>query len=94
MDARAKAIVAHITIIGWLIALVLNSNKEEFTSFYLRQTLPMHILWMVLSAIPVIGWIVGLLVVVFWIISFVGAVQGEQKLIPYGNEFQKWFSTL
>jgi hypothetical protein len=34
MDGKTKAIVAHITIIGWIIALVINSNdKDEFASY-------------------------------------------------------------
>lgn len=95
MDARAKAIVAHITIIGWIVALVMNNgNKEEFASFYLRQSLPLHILWMCLNIIPVVGWIVGLLVMIFWFISIIAAIQGEKKLIPFGDTFQKWFSAL
>ena len=38
MNSKAKAILAHITIIGWIIALILNmKDKDEFTSFYVRQ---------------------------------------------------------
>lgn len=34
MDGKTKAIIAHITIIGWIIAIVLNSSeKDEFASF-------------------------------------------------------------
>lgn len=34
MDGKTKAIVAHITIIGWIIALVINSSeKDEFASY-------------------------------------------------------------
>jgi hypothetical protein len=40
MDARVKAIIAHLFFVGWIIALVINSNnKESFTDFNLRQTL-------------------------------------------------------
>jgi hypothetical protein len=95
MDARVKAIVAHITIIGWVIALVINSNnKEEFTSFYLRQTLGIHLVWMFLSWVPVIGWILGIVVFAFWLLSFIYAVQGDVKIIPFGEYFQDWFRAL
>jgi uncharacterized membrane protein len=92
MDARVKAIVAHITIIGWVIALVMNSNdKEEFTSFYLRQTLGIHIISMFISWIPVIGWFLGIVIFAFWLLSFIYTIQGEMKVIPFGEYFQDWF---
>ena len=96
MDGKTKAIVAHIYWIGWVIALILNSNdKDEFTSFYLRQLLGLFLFSIVIAFIPginVLGWIITL---VFWIISIVGAVNGEKKEIPLvGKLFQDWFSGL
>jgi hypothetical protein len=95
MDARVKAIVAHITIIGWVIAVVMNSNeKEEFTSFYLRQTLGIHLVSMLISWIPVIGWFLGIVVFAFWLLSFIYTIQGDMKVIPFGEYFQDWFKAL
>jgi hypothetical protein len=95
MDARVKAIVAHITIIGWVIAVVMNSNeKEEFTSFYLRQTLGIHLISMLISWIPVIGWFLGIVVFAFWLLSFIYTIQGDMKVIPFGEYFQDWFKAL
>jgi uncharacterized membrane protein len=93
MDGKTKAIVAHITIIGWIIALVLNSTeKDEFASYYIRQTLGIYLLGIVLSIIPVInvfGWIVTL---VLWILSLIGSIQAEKKESPViGKYFQDWF---
>ena len=95
MDGKTKAIVAHLTLIGWIIALILNNQeKDEFASFYIRQMLGLIILnfiWI----IPFIGWILGIVVTVFWILSLIGAAQGEKKLTPVlGESFQKWFSSL
>jgi hypothetical protein len=95
MDARVKAIVAHITIIGWVIALVINSNnKEEYTSFYLRQTLGLHLLSMCISWVPVVGWFLGIVIFAFWLLSFIYAIQGDMKMIPFGEYFQDWFKAL
>jgi len=93
MDGKTKAIVAHITWIGWLIALILNSSeKDEITSFYIRQLLGLYLFSIVISFIPVVnivGWIITL---VFWIMSLVGSINGEQKEIPWvGKYFQDWF---
>jgi uncharacterized membrane protein len=95
MDARVKAIVAHITIVGWVIALVINMNdKEEYTSFYLRQTLILHVLWISISTVPVIGWALGIVIFAFWLLSFIYAIRGDMKTIPFGEYFQDWFRAL
>ena len=93
MDGKTKAIIAHIYWVGWVIALVLNSNeKDELTSFYLRQLLGLFLLSVVLMFIPILGWIANVVILVFWIISLIGAVNGEQKEVPWvGSYFQDWF---
>jgi uncharacterized membrane protein len=96
MDGKTKAIVAHIYWIGWVIALILNSSeKDELTSFYLRQLLGLFLFSIVIIFIPIVnifGWIITL---IFWIISLVGAINGEKKLIPLvGQLFQDWFKGL
>ena len=94
-DGKTIAIVAHLTIIGFIIALIMNSsNKTEFGSFYIRQTLGIFLLSLV-WIIPVIGWIAGLLVFVLWIISLVGALGGNKKpVFLLGEQFQEWFKSL
>ncbi len=96
MDGKTKAIVAHITIIGWIIALVINSSeKDEFASYYIRQLLGIYLLGLVLTFIPILGWIASIVVLVFWILSLVGAIQGEKKETPWlGKYFQEWFKAL
>ena len=93
MDGKVKAIVAHITLIGWIIALVLNSNeKDEFAGFYIKQTLGLMLFGIAISIIPIINIIGWLVVFVLWLISLIGAIQGEKKETPYiGKYFQEWF---
>ena len=96
MDGKTKAIVAHITLIGWIIALVLNQNddKDELASFYIRQTLGLLIMG-VFVMIPVLGWILWFASFVLWIISLIGAFSGEAKEIPLvGKYFQDWFKAI
>lgn len=96
MDGKTKAIVAHITIIGWIIALVLNSSeKDEFASYYIRQLLGLYLLGIICSIIPVIGWVISIVVFVFWILSLIASIQGETKETPIvGKYFQDWFKSL
>ncbi len=96
MDGRTKALIAHITIIGWVISLVLNSSeKDEFASYYIRQLLGIYILFFLSVIIPLVGWVVSLIAFVLWIFSLIGAAKGEQKEIPYvGQYFQDWFKAM
>ena len=97
MDGKTKAIVAHITLIGWIVAIVLNQNKDrdEFSSFYIRQMLGLILLIVVTSLIPIVGWVLWIVVVVFWVMSLIGAAEGKEKLTPMiGHYFQDWFKSL
>jgi uncharacterized membrane protein len=101
MDDKTKSIVAHITLIGWIIALVMNqSDKGPLTSFYLRQNLGLFILAIAGSIIgmliaPIISTIVGIGVLVLWVISLLGALSGTEKPSPgVGPMFQQWFKMI
>jgi uncharacterized membrane protein len=93
MDGKTKAIVAHITFIGWIIALVLNSSeKDEFASYYIRQTLGIWLFGIIISIIPVINLIGWVITFIFWLLSLIGSIQGEIKETPVvGKYFQDWF---
>lgn len=97
-DGKNIAIIAHITIIGWIIAIIMNSNndkKTEFASFYIRQMLGIIILSFVLGLIPVINLFAWILPLILWIISLVGALSGKKKTIfLLGQQFQDWFKSL
>ncbi len=96
MDGKTKAIVAHITLIGWVIALVLNNGeKDEFASYYIRQTLGIMLLGIILCIIPVLNIVGGILAFVLWLLSLLGAINGEKKETPVvGKYFQDWFKSL
>jgi uncharacterized membrane protein len=98
MDDKTKSIVAHITLIGWIIALVMNqSDKGENTSFYLRQNLGLWLIAIIGSVIgmftlSLIGTIVSVAVLVLWVLSLVGALSGEKKSSPVvGDAIQNMF---
>jgi uncharacterized membrane protein len=99
-NGKTRAIVAHITIIGWIVALVLNTNeKDEYASFYIRQTLGLFLTGIVVAAvgsiIPFIGVVLPLAVFALWIVSLIWSVQEVRKPLPYiGQLFQDWFHTL
>ena len=94
-DGKNVAIIAHITLIGWVIALVMNKPKTELATFYIRQMLGLMIFALILNFIPVVGWILNLGMIILWILSIIGAFGGEKKLTPiFGKYFQDWFKSL
>lgn len=95
-SGKTVAIVAHLTLIGWIIAIIMNSsNKTELGSFYVRQVLGIFLILLATSFIPflnILGW---LFAVVLWIVSLVGAINGNQKpVFLVGEHFQNWFKGL
>ena len=94
-DGKNIAIIAHIHLIGWIIALIMNSNnKTELGSFYIRQMLGL-ILLSFLGVIPVVGWILLILIFIAWIISLINALGGKTKpTFLLGSKFQEWFKSL
>ncbi len=102
-EGKTMAIIAYITVIGLLVAFVMNNEKKNpFASFHIRQSLGLGITGLVLSiinVIPILGWIISILGSIFlfvlWIIGLVAAINGEEKLVPVlGEKFQEWFKGL
>lgn len=95
-DGKNVAIIAHITIIGWVVAMVMNStSKTEFGSFYLRQVLGIFLLGLVFSIIPILNLFVLILALVMWIMSLISSLNGEMKpVFLLGEKFQDWFKGL
>ena len=102
-EGKTIAIVSYLTVIGLIIAFVMNNDKKnDFASFHIRQSLGIMILSFVVFifffilafviSIPFLPTIVNLLIVVLWVLGFIGAIQGEKKKIPVlGDQFQDWF---
>lgn len=95
------AVVAYITLIGFIIALIMNqNNKNELGSFHLREMLGLILFGVgiyIVGMIPFIGfplYVIGALgLFVFWILGLINAVNKEKKLLPLiGDLFQKWFA--
>ncbi|MFK7831879.1 MAG: YtxH domain-containing protein [Winogradskyella sp.] len=95
-DGKNVAIIAHITFIGWIIALVMNSsNKTELGSFYIRQMLGLVIIGVISSWIPIINLVMWLVLLVAWVMSLISALGGEMKpTFLLGKQFQDWFKGL
>lgn len=98
-DGKNMAIIAHIHLVGWIIAFFMNKDKNnDYAKFYLRQTLGLYIvsfLAYMLLGIPFIGMLIAILFLILWVMSLIGALSGEKKLLPIvGDYFQDWFKSL
>lgn len=95
-DGKNVAIISHLFLIGWVIALIMNStNKTEYGSFYLRQVVGLMLIGLIVGLIPVVNIFGGLLVFIALIMSFVSSLSGKMKpTFLLGNQFQDWFRTI
>jgi uncharacterized membrane protein len=101
---KTNAIIAYLTIIGCIIAIVMNNDSEKrsaFASFHIRQALGIELLffalgypigyfdsWMVSSAFYVFFFIL-------WMYGFISALSGKISEVPVlGPLFQKLFRGL
>ena len=101
-EGKTMAIISYMTVIGTLIAFIMNQNKHNyFASFHIRQTIGIFTLYLLVNFIQRFtnfGWldmILGIGVFILWIIGLIGAIQGEEKLVPFlGEQFQEWFRNI
>ena len=98
-DPKIIAIISYLTLIGWVVALLMNNNpKSVLASFHIRQSLGLMLVFAaanVAMMLP-IGWIIAIPVIlaafIAWVIGIVAALNGEMRTIPYlGESFQEWF---
>ena len=107
MDAKAIAWVSYLTIIGWIVAYVNHNNavvKSTLATFHLRQSFGLMAVYfgiwivnmMLVFIAPLLGtiiWLLYVVVLIFWIIGLVNAVNGQTKPLPFvGVYFQQWFN--
>ncbi|MDD6072292.1 MAG: hypothetical protein PUC12_15990 [Clostridiales bacterium] len=79
MDTKTTSIVAYITWIGLIIALV--AGDKEGARFHLNQALVIF-LFGLLTPIPCIGQIWGIFIIVCWIMGLIAAINQEEKPVP------------
>lgn len=100
-EDKTVAIVAYLTLIGFIVALIIHgSKKTQLGAFHLRQCLGFVISGFalgIIGVVPILGWLlvlVGMPVLfVLWIIGLIAAIQGQMKPVPLiGEHFQKWFA--
>lgn len=99
------AIVAYITLIGFIVAIILHGQKKtQLGAYHLRQALGLLItgfaLWIagIILTVVTFGFgallmpLVGILLLIAVIIGIVNAANGELKPnFLFGKQFEQWF---
>ncbi len=102
-EGKTIALLAYLTIIGLIVALVMNNEKKNaFGSYHIRQSLGIMLtafLASFIAIIPLLGWLIYLVAapffLVLWIFGLLNAINGKQKPIPlFGEKYAEWFKTV
>jgi len=101
-EGKTMSIVAYLTIIGSIVALLINNNKKNpFTAFHVRQGLGLCLTYMLLGYFignfdnwsVSLGFWIGFSVLFFY--GLIGAVSGKMNEVPLlGPFYQKIFSSI
>lgn len=102
-EAKKIAIIAYITIIGLIIAFVMNNDKkQDFASYHIRQSVGLCLTGLALGIIgivPILGWIiniVGFFVLLYmWVVALMNAINEKEKPAPLlGKKYENWFKSI
>ncbi len=100
-DGKQIGIIAYLTVIGLIIAFVMNSEKKfPFAQYHIRQMLGLFVSGVaigLIGIIPFLGWlivIVGVFVLFYmWVMGLIAAINGQMKPMPFlGKKYEEWFN--
>ena len=77
---KVFAILSYFWIL-WLIPL-LAAKESKFARFHANQGLVLFIASIICGIVPILGWLLSIVVLVFAIMGIVSAVQGQAKDLP------------
>lgn len=98
-DGKTTAIIAYITIIGLIIAFIMNNDKKNsFAAYHIRQSLGIGLTGLalgILNIVPILGWLISIFgsifIIVLWVLGLLSALNGKEKPVPLlGEKYQEW----
>lgn len=102
-EEKNIAIISYITLIGLIIAFVMNNDKKAaFPTYHIKQSLGLAVTGLALGIIgmvPILGWIVSFLgslgLLYLWIMGLLNAINQKEKPVPWlGKKYEEWFKNL
>ncbi|MCR5526434.1 MAG: zinc ribbon-containing protein [Lachnospiraceae bacterium] len=87
---KTLGIIAYITLIGFILALVLSNGRErsEFLKLQLSQALIITLCHIGGIMVPLVGWVLLIVVFFAWASALIFACQGKTKPLPVIGEFR------
>ena len=81
-DDKLFSVLAHFTPLAWLIIFLMKgTNRSEYLTDKLNDTLIIHILFL-LSRLPLIGGLIGLVAIVLWFMSMYNVITDKDMKLP------------
>lgn len=102
-EGKTIAIISYLTLVGLIIAFVMNSDKKNgFAAFHIRQSIGVMLSGVVLglvNIIPFLGWLVFIVgwvfITIMWVTGLLNAVNGKEKpVLVLGEKFNEWFASI
>ncbi len=88
MSTKNTAILCYLMLPIALARLFYHTEAEkQAVKFHLNQALVITVAAL-LTAIPCIGWIWGIFVIVCWVLGLVAAVNQEEKPVPFLGKYK------
>ena len=90
-------LATFLSIIGFIIALI-TKRDDKYVMYYAKQSLVVFIAMavvgiasMAIGWIPIVGWVImavlDLAIFLLWLFSWIYALSGEEKYIPFVSEW-------
>ncbi|MBI4812633.1 hypothetical protein HY798_04350 [Candidatus Falkowbacteria bacterium] len=88
-DVEANKVVAALSYV-WILCLVplLGKKNSEFAQFHAKQGFILFLISF-LSWFPILGWLIGLVLIVVSVMGIIKALNGEKWEIPYVYNWSK-----
>jgi len=80
MDKKVTSIIAYITWIGLIIALV--AGDKEGAKFHINQSLVIWLVGTVGGFIPLVSIVTSIFCLVCWVLGILYAIQQVEKEVP------------
>lgn len=82
-NPKLTSILGYLSLVLWVLAYSL--GDKEGAKFHLNQALVINIAG-VFTFVPKIGWLIGIVVFVFWVMGLSYAIKQEEKKVPLIGE--------
>lgn len=79
-DSNLMGALAYLWILSVVMLLV--KKDDPYVKFHAKQGLICFLAGILLTFIPVVGWLLNIVVLVFVIMGFVNAIGGKQVKLP------------